>query len=70
MLYVAEFHPVTSSSNEDLAVTYDYFHSDAKEWDDPGTYADAPAAQTANNRSFEWTHGPSARWSAPSSTPG
>ena len=57
MLYVAEFHPVVDVfADEDLAVTYDYFHSEAKEWDEPGTYADQ-SAETTNNRSFEWTHG-------------
>jgi SAM-dependent methyltransferase len=55
-LYLAEFHPLADVFGDDgLDVTYDYFHTAPKEWDDPGTYADL-AAQTRNNRSFEWTH--------------
>lgn len=59
VVYLAEFHPVHQIlGDDDLAVTYPYFHdSDAPlELDEPGTYADLDAT-TEHNRTVEWTHG-------------
>ncbi|MCA9831512.1 MAG: class I SAM-dependent methyltransferase [Dehalococcoidia bacterium] len=56
-LYLSEFHPMHQTlSDDDLAVTYDYFHSEPMVWDEPGTYAELGAA-TTHNVSHEWTHG-------------
>ena len=60
-LYLSEFHPfVNVFGDDDLSVTYDYFHgTEPKRWDDgSGTYADLAAA-TTNNETFEmsWTLG-------------
>ncbi|MET9434027.1 class I SAM-dependent methyltransferase [Streptomyces sp. NPDC006551] len=56
-LYVAEFHPLTDSLDDETGtrVVHDYFTRDA--WVDttPGTYADVDAA-TVHNRSVEWVH--------------
>lgn len=56
-LYLAEFHPVHSIlGDEDLTVTYPYFHTEPLEFEEPGSYADEQAATTAN-KTYEWTHG-------------
>ncbi len=56
-LYLSEFHPFHETlGDDDLAVTYDYFHEEAKVWDEPGTYADL-SAETTQNVTHEWTHG-------------
>ena len=56
-LYLAEFHPFSGVFAEDeLAVAYPYFHSQALEFDEPGTYAELDAV-TVHNRSLEWNHG-------------
>jgi SAM-dependent methyltransferase len=56
-LYVAEFHPVHSIlGDEDLTVTYPYFHTEPLELEESGSYADEQAATTAN-KTYEWTHG-------------
>ncbi|MBT2440683.1 class I SAM-dependent methyltransferase [Streptomyces sp. ISL-36] len=56
-LYVAEFHPLADSLDDETGtrVVHDYFTRDP--WVDttPGTYADAEAA-TVHNRSVEWVH--------------
>ncbi|MFC9394170.1 class I SAM-dependent methyltransferase [Streptomyces sp. NPDC057027] len=56
-LYVAEFHPLTDSLDDETGsrVVHDYFVRDP--WVDthPGTYADADAV-TVHNRSVEWVH--------------
>ncbi|MGW0465357.1 class I SAM-dependent methyltransferase [Streptomyces sp. NPDC003027] len=56
-LYVAEFHPLTDSLDDETGtrVVHDYFVRDP--WVDttPGTYADVDAA-TVHNRSVEWVH--------------
>jgi 2-polyprenyl-3-methyl-5-hydroxy-6-metoxy-1,4-benzoquinol methylase len=55
-LYLAEFHPVADIfADAELTAAYDYFHTEAKVWDEPGTYADGDQA-TKNNLSYEWTH--------------
>jgi 2-polyprenyl-3-methyl-5-hydroxy-6-metoxy-1,4-benzoquinol methylase len=55
--YLAEFHPFSGVfADEDLSVSYPYFHAEPFEWDEPGTYAD-PGATTEHNRSVEWNHG-------------
>jgi SAM-dependent methyltransferase len=59
MLYLAEFHPVHSVlGDEDLTVTYPYFHDrdEPLTWDEEGTYAQLDAA-TEHNRTVEWHHG-------------
>ena len=59
ILYLAEFHPVHSIlGDEDLTVTYPYFHDpdEPLTWDEAGTYADL-AAETRHNRTVEWHHG-------------
>jgi SAM-dependent methyltransferase len=56
-LYLSEFHPFQEIlGDDDLAVRYDYFHTEPKVWDEPGTYAD-PDARTQHNLTYEWTHG-------------
>jgi SAM-dependent methyltransferase len=55
--YLAEFHPFANVfADESLEFAYSYFDTGPHEWDEPGTYADL-SAQTAHNRSVEWTHG-------------
>jgi SAM-dependent methyltransferase len=58
MLYVAEFHPFQNIlGDEDLTVTYPYFHDEPMTYDDgEGTYADL-GARTVHNDTVEWTHG-------------
>lgn len=59
ILYLAEFHPLHAIlGDDDLTVTYPYFHDrDAPiEFDEPGTYADLEAT-TEQNRTVEWHHG-------------
>jgi SAM-dependent methyltransferase len=56
-LYLSEFHPLAEIlGDDDLTVRYDYFHTEPKVWDEPGTYAD-PQAETQHNVTYEWTHG-------------
>ena len=56
-LYLSEFHPVHEMlGDDDLVVRQDYFHTEPKVWDEPGTYADLEA-DTTNNVTYEWTHG-------------
>lgn len=56
-LYVAEFHPITDSLDDETGsrIVNDYFVRDP--WVDtaPGTYADLDA-DTVHNRSVEWVH--------------
>ncbi|WP_395361334.1 class I SAM-dependent methyltransferase [Streptomyces sp. YH02] len=56
-LYVAEFHPLTDSLDDETGsrIVNDYFVRDP--WVDttPGTYAELDAA-TVHNRSVEWVH--------------
>ena len=56
-LYVAEFHPIADSFDDETAtrLVHDYFVRDP--WVDttPGTYADRDA-DTTHNRSVEWLH--------------
>jgi SAM-dependent methyltransferase len=55
--YLVEFHPFTAVlGDDDLTVTYPYFHTEPFEWDEPGTYADLEAP-TEHNKSVEWNHG-------------
>jgi SAM-dependent methyltransferase len=56
-LLLAEFHPFSwVFADEDRSLGYDYFASEALEWEvDGGSYADAGAA-TANNRTIEHQH--------------
>ncbi|MFF2007452.1 class I SAM-dependent methyltransferase [Streptomyces sp. NPDC058195] len=56
-LYLAEFHPMTDSLDDETGtkVAYDYFSRDAWVDETPGTYADFDAP-TVHNRSVEWTH--------------
>ena len=57
VLYLAEFHPVHSIlGDEDLTVTYPWFHDEPLVFDEPGSYAD-PEATTTANRTYEWHHG-------------
>src|SRR4029453_12032590 len=57
MLYVAEFHPFQNIlGDEDLTVTYPYFHDEPMTYDDgEGTYADL-GARTVPNDTVEGTH--------------
>ena len=56
--YIAEAHPFAHVFAEDsLTVTYPYFKPEGFVWeDDGGSYA-APGADTAHNRTLEWSHG-------------
>jgi len=56
--YIAEVHPITGVFAEDsLTVTHPYFKPEGFVWDDDGgSYAD-PNADTAHNRTIEWSHG-------------
>ncbi len=56
-LYLAEFHPVTETLDDETGtrVVRDYFARDAQVWNEPGTYADLDAV-TVHNRSVEWQH--------------
>lgn len=59
LFYLAEFHPLHSVlGDEDLTVTYPYFHDtdEPLTWDEDGTYADLEA-ETTHNRTVEWHHG-------------
>jgi hypothetical protein len=58
LLYLVEFHPLHSIlGDEDLTVTYPYFHDEPQRFDDgDGTYADL-AATTETSETVEWTHG-------------
>jgi SAM-dependent methyltransferase len=54
-LYLSEFHPFSNVfGEEDLSVSYDYFHREEPfVWDESGTYADLEA-QTVHNRTYDW----------------
>jgi SAM-dependent methyltransferase len=54
-LYLLEFHPFSFVfGDEDLTVTFDYFHREEPYvWEEPGTYADLEA-ETVHNRTYEW----------------
>jgi SAM-dependent methyltransferase len=56
-LYLLEFHPFSFVfGDEDLTVTFDYFHREEPYvWEEPGTYADLEA-ETVHNRTYEWNH--------------
>jgi SAM-dependent methyltransferase len=56
-LYLSEFHPFSNVfGEEDLSVSYDYFHREEPfVWDESGTYADLEA-QTVHNRTYDWNH--------------
>ncbi|MEU8758619.1 class I SAM-dependent methyltransferase [Streptomyces sp. NPDC048659] len=56
-LYVAEFHPMADSFDDETAtrLVHDYFVREPWVDSSSGTYADLEAA-TANNRSVEWVH--------------
>ncbi|WP_030801386.1 class I SAM-dependent methyltransferase [Streptomyces sp. NRRL S-337] len=56
-LYLAEFHPLADSLDDETGarIVHDYFSRDAWVDEVPGTYADFEAP-TVNNRSVEWQH--------------
>ncbi|MFI8290601.1 class I SAM-dependent methyltransferase [Streptomyces sp. ms191] len=56
-LYVAEFHPLTDSLDDETGsrIVNDYFVREPWVDTSPGTYADLGAA-TVHNRSVEWVH--------------
>ncbi|MFE4308163.1 class I SAM-dependent methyltransferase [Streptomyces sp. NPDC056891] len=56
-LYVAEFHPLTDSLDDETGsrIVNDYFVRDPWVETNPGTYAELDAA-TVHNRSVEWVH--------------
>jgi SAM-dependent methyltransferase len=58
LLYLVEFHPLHSIlGDDDLTVTYPYFHEAPQRFDDgAGTYADLDAT-TETSETVEWTHG-------------
>ncbi|MFG2138984.1 class I SAM-dependent methyltransferase [Streptomyces sp. NPDC048650] len=56
-LYLAEFHPLCDSLDDETGsrLTHDYFRRDAWVDETPGTYTDF-GAPTVHNRSVEWQH--------------
>ncbi|MEU5404078.1 methyltransferase domain-containing protein [Streptomyces sp. NPDC005963] len=56
-LYIAEFHPLTDTLDDETGsrIVHDYFAKEPWIEDTPGTYADL-GAETVNNRSVEWQH--------------
>ncbi|MFE0509396.1 class I SAM-dependent methyltransferase [Streptomyces sp. NPDC058964] len=56
-LYLAEFHPITESLDDETGsrIVHDYFARDARVFDIPGTYASV-VTDTVHNRSVEWQH--------------
>ncbi|MEV4936395.1 class I SAM-dependent methyltransferase [Streptomyces zaomyceticus] len=56
-LYVAEFHPLTDSLDDETGsrIVHDYFVRDPWVDTSPGTYAELDA-DTVHNRSVEWVH--------------
>jgi 2-polyprenyl-3-methyl-5-hydroxy-6-metoxy-1,4-benzoquinol methylase len=55
-LYLSEFHPLADILAEDCrTVELDYFSTEPRVWDEPGTYADLGAA-TETTVSVDWAH--------------
>jgi SAM-dependent methyltransferase len=55
-LYLSEFHPLSDILADDArTIELDYFSTEPRVWDEPGTYADLGAA-TETTVSVDWVH--------------